>query len=80
MVQVTVVNNVKRTTKISPVDATLKSVLDEAGIDYATGSGVIYLDGSALMPGDINKTFADFGITKSCYLAKIVKADNAGTR
>jgi hypothetical protein len=34
------------------------------------------LDGSPLHPGDLDKTFADFGIAEKCYLLNVVKADN----
>ena len=32
---------------------------------------------STLKPGDLDKTFAEFGIKEKCFLMQIVKADNA---
>lgn len=75
MIKVVVGNNVKRETAIVDSTATLRSVLEDAGIDYT--KGVMHLDGSSLAPGDLDKTFANFGITEKCFLLNVVKADNA---
>lgn len=75
MVKVTIGNNVKRETKIFEETTTLRTALEEVGIDYTRG--VMNLDGSTLQPGDLNKTFADFGVTEKCFLLNVVKADNA---
>ena len=40
-------------------------------------SGIINLDGSTLNPGDLDKTFADFGIKENCFLLNVAKVDNA---
>ena len=75
MVKVVVGNNVKRNSVIVESSATLRAVLEEAGIDYTRGS--MHLDGSTLQPGDLDKSFDDFGITEKCFLLNVVKADNA---
>ena len=75
MVKVTVGNNVNRETVIVDATTTLRSVLEEADIDYSRGG--INLDGSTLKPGDLDKTFADFNIGEKCFLLAIQKADNA---
>lgn len=75
MIKVTVGNNVKRDNQIVDPNVTLRKVLEDAGIDYTRG--VMHLDGSSLNPGDLDKTFADFGITEKCFLLNVVKADNA---
>lgn len=75
MVKVVVGNNVKRESVIVDSDTTLRSVLEDAGIDYTRG--VMHLDGSSLQAGDLDKTFDDFGITEKCFLLNVVKADNA---
>jgi len=75
MIKVTIGNNVKRKTEIVDPNTTLREALEEAEIDYTTG--VMNLDGSSLGPGDLDKTFANFGITEKCYLLNVVKADNA---
>jgi len=75
MIKVTIGNNVKRTTEILDKDTTLREALEIAEIDYSRG--MMNLDGSPLSPGDLDKTFADFGIAEKCYLLNVVKADNA---
>jgi len=75
MIKVTIGNNLKRTSEILDENTTLREALENAGIDYTIG--VMNLDGSTLKPGDIDMTFADFGITEKCYLLNVVKADNA---
>lgn len=75
MIKVTVGNNVKREAVIVDENSTLRTVLENNGVDYTTG--VMHLDGSSLNPGDLDKTFAEFGIAEKCYLLNVVKADNA---
>jgi len=75
MIKATLGNNVKRKTEILDANTTLRKALEDAEIDYTRG--IMNLDGSTLSPGDLDKTFADFGITEKCYLLNVVKADNA---
>jgi hypothetical protein len=75
MIKVTIGNNVKRTSEVFERDTTLREALESQDVDYT--SGIMNLDGSTLSPGDLDKTFADFGITEKCYLLNVVKADNA---
>lgn len=75
MVKVVVGNNVKRETVIVDSGSTLRSVLEDAGVDYSRGT--MHLDGASLNPGDLSKTFAQMGITDKCFLLNVVKADNA---
>ena len=75
MIKVIVGNNVKRETLIVDSTTTLRTVLEDAGIDYTRG--VMHLDGSSLNPGDLDKTFAQHGITEKCFLLNVVKTDNA---
>jgi len=76
MIKVTMGNNVKRKTEILDENTTLREALETAEIDYTIG--MMNLDGSPLQPGDLDKTFSDFGIAEKCYLLNVVKADNAG--
>lgn len=73
MVKCVVGNNVKRETVIVPGETTLRTVLEDNGIDYTRGQ--MNLDGATLGPGDLDKTFADFGIAEKCFLISVVKAD-----
>lgn len=75
MIKVVVGNNVKRETVIVDANTTLRTVLENAGVEYTRG--VMHMDGASLNPGDLDKTFADFGITEKTYLLNVVKADNA---
>ena len=75
MIKVTMGNNVKRSSEILDENTTLREALELAEIDYSRGT--MNLDGSSLAPGDLDKTFADFGIAEKCFLLNVVKADNA---
>lgn len=66
----------RKTDPIDPTSKTLRSVLDECGINYMTGQ--TNLDGRILSTADLDKTFADFGKTSgTCYLLNVAKQDNA---
>lgn len=80
MIRVTIGNNLKRSSENYTPDTTLRSAMEQAGIDYTFG--MTTLGGSTLGPGDLNKTFADFGYDGTeghdkCFLLNVVKADNA---
>lgn len=75
MIQVTVGNNVKRERVLVPETSTLRSVLEANEVDYTRGT--MNLDGAPLGPGDLDKTFAQFGITDKTFLLNVIKADNA---
>ena len=74
MVKVTIGNNIDRKDVIVDASRSLRSVLEEGGIDYSVGS--MHLDGCALMPGDLDKTLGDFNVTERCFLLNVTKADN----
>ncbi len=75
MIKVVTGNNLKRSEVIVESSATLRQVLENNDIDYTRG--VIHLDGVSIGAGDLDKTFAQMGITEKCYLLNVVKADNA---
>jgi len=77
MISVIMSNNVKRVTDIVDANTTLRTALENVGIDYTASGVVMSLDGAPLRPGDLDKTFADFGVTEKCFLSGIVKMDNA---
>ena len=74
-INVTIGNNLSRTNVLTDSSRTLRSVLEEGNIDYTRG--MMHLDGASLQPGDLDKSFDDFGITERCYLLNVVKVDNA---
>lgn len=75
MIKVTLGNNVNRTSVIIDENTTLRTALEDNGVDYTRGT--MHLDGASLAPGDLDKTFASLGITDKCFLLSVVKADNA---
>ena len=75
MIQATIGTNTSRN-KVSVAPGTsLREVLDEQEVNYSVAN--VHLDGCALKPGDLDKSFADLGITDSCYLIAVIKSDNA---
>lgn len=58
-----------------PANTTLRQVCESVGFDYA--SGQLTLDGGALNPGELDKTFAQLGIASKCYLLRVAKTQNA---
>lgn len=75
MIKVTVGTNTRRTSVIVEPSKSLRSVLEDQEIDYSTGT--LHLDGSTVTPGQLDKTFAELGITEKCFLISVVKADGA---
>lgn len=75
IIQCRISNNLTRNTVLVDSARTLKSVLDENGVDYSRGN--ITLDGSVVPLGGLERTFDSYGITERCYLSAVVKADNA---
>jgi len=75
MINVTIGNTTNRNRVIVDENNTLRQALEENGVDYSMGQ--LMLDGATLQPGMLDRTFADLGITTSCYLLSVVKADNA---
>lgn len=73
MIQLKIGNNMKRDTVLVDENTTLRQALENAGINY--GVGVTTLDGCPLKPGDMDKSFASFGITEKAMLLNVVKAD-----
>ena len=68
-------NNLRRESNIIDENTTLRAALENAEVDYTRG--MMHLDGAPLSAGDLDKTFADFGVKEKCYLLNVVKADNA---
>lgn len=73
MIKVIVGTNTSRKSVMVDPSRTLKSVLEENGVDYSRGG--IHLDGLAVGGEGINRTFAEHGITEDCILISVVKGD-----
>lgn len=74
-IRVTVGTNTSRKNVIVDNSKTLREVLEENEIDYSRAN--VNLDGASLNPGDMDKTFAELGITENCFLIASIKQDNA---
>lgn len=77
MIRVIINNNLHKDSYNLDENMTLRQALETNGVDYSVG--VVSLDGSPLRAGDMDKTFADFGIAEKCHLSVVVKADNAAS-
>lgn len=75
MIKIIVKSNTTSKSIIADENRTLRSILEEAGVDYSVGT--TSLDGVSLPAGGIDKTFADYGVTEKCYLMNVAKMDNA---
>ena len=75
MLNITVGTNTNRKTVMVPEDYTLRQVLEENDINYATAQ--TSLDGCVLQPGDMDKTFAEMNVKERAYLVSVQKMDNA---
>jgi hypothetical protein len=77
IIKVMVRDNVKsKQLSVSDSD-TVRSALEAAEVDYAAPGTSTTMDGATLLPGMMDKTFAELGITEKCYLMSIRKTDNA---
>ena len=75
MIKAIIGNNMNRNEHDLSENTTIRQALEAAHIDYTRGT--TSLDGATLAPGQMDKTFAEMGITEKCYLLNVVKADNA---
>ena len=79
MIKAIIGNNAHRDPYFLDENTTLRDALEQAGVDYAATGCSTSIDGITLNPGDIDKTFADFGIKEKCFLLSVVKAVNAAS-
>lgn len=75
MIKVIVGTTTSRAEKNYAPTTTIRSILEDAGVDYSIAS--IMLDGASLEAGQMDKTLADMNITTKCMLIAVVKANNA---
>lgn len=66
--------NMDRDEKLIDNNTSIREALNEAHIPYDTTT--VYLDGAPLKAGEMDKTFADFGVTSECYLIAAEKTNN----
>ena len=75
MVSITLTSNMDRKTLLVDAEKTIREVLDENNVDYSAATPA--LDGTPLRAGEMDKSFASYGITESCRLSCIAKTSNA---
>ena len=76
-IRITVGSNLKRNTVLVDDSLTPKQVFEQQDIDYTAPGCIASLDGCQLSASDMNRSFADLGITDKAVLTTVVKADNA---
>ena len=75
IVNVKIGTNLNRTTISVTSDKTIRQLLEENGINYATTT--IFLDGDTIHAGDMDKTLEEFNIQDTCYIIASQKTENA---
>ncbi len=80
MINVTIGNNLDRSRVLIDPNTSIRTALENAGIDYSRG--MLSLDGETISGAELDMTFAEKGYTgeaghDKCFLISVVKADNA---
>ena len=75
IVNVKIGTNLNRETISVTSDKTIRELLEQQGINYATTT--IFLDGDTVRAGDMDKTLDDFNIGDTCYIIASQKTENA---
>lgn len=75
LVNVKVGTNLNRTTVSVSSDKTIREILEENEINYATTT--IFVDGVTVQLGDMDKSLEELGIGESCYIIAAQKTENA---
>lgn len=75
LVNVKVGTNLNRTNVSVSSDKTIRQILEENEINYATTT--IFVDGVTVQLGDMDKTLDELGIGESCYIIAAQKTENA---
>lgn len=75
IISVKVGTNNGRETVLVEDTKTIRNILEDNEVSYETAT--VYLDGSSLKPGDMDKTLESFGIKEACFLVAATKSVNA---
>lgn len=75
IVNVKIGTNLNRETISVTSDKTIRELLEQQGINYATTT--IFLDGDTVKAGDMDKSLNDFNIADTCYIIASQKTENA---
>jgi len=75
IVNVKIGTNLNRETISVTSDKTIRELLEQQGINYATTT--IFLDGDTIKAGEMDKSLDDFNIADTCYIIASQKTENA---
>jgi hypothetical protein len=75
IVNVKIGTNLNRTTIAVTSDKTIRELLTEQGINYATTT--IFIDGDTVQAGMMDKSLEEIGIKDECYIIASQKTENA---
>lgn len=75
LVKVKVGTNLNRTEVTVQSNKTIREILEENEINYATTT--IFVDGVTVQLGDMDKTLEELGIRESCFIIAAQKTENA---
>ena len=73
MIKVTYGTTTQKSEAVVSSSTIIRDFCDEHNIDYGTATP--FLDGKSV--SDINKTFAECGVTEKCLLLSVTKSVNA---
>ena len=74
MIKVNLSTNTDRTSVIVEDSQTPSEIFSDNSIDFNRGQ--VYLDGVQLSASEMNTNLSDLGVTESCRLSVVIKADN----
>lgn len=77
MVKIFIRNQMTRKESILDENTSLRAAFEQAGIEC--DRGIITLSGTVIGANELDKTFADFGVTESAVLNVNTKTDNAAS-
>ena len=75
IVEVNVGTNLNRTAIQVSSDKTVREILEDNGINYATTT--IFIDGVTAQVGQLDKSLEELGIGDSCFIIAAQKTENA---
>ena len=75
IVEVKVGTNLNRVSKSYPSNKTVREILEDNEINYATTT--IFVDGVTVQMGQMDSTLEELGIKESCYIIAAQKTENA---
>lgn len=75
IVNVKVGTNLNRSQVMVQSNKTIREILEENDINYATST--VFLDGTTLEAGGMDKTLDDYNIKETCYIIAAQKTENA---